>query len=54
MPRTTKAELERDNAELRDKLQSVYDELGEFLGIDEEDDDPEEDDDEEMQDEDHA
>ena len=46
MPRVTKAELERENAELREKLLSVYDELGDFLEIEDEDGDPDEEEDE--------
>lgn len=37
MPRVTKAELEQDNAELRDKLAEIYDEVGELLGVDQDD-----------------
>lgn len=52
MPRVTKAELERENAELRDKLLSVYDELGDFLEIDGEDGDSDEEDVEDVEEQD--
>jgi hypothetical protein len=47
MPRQTKAELEQENVELRDKLSEIYDELGTLIGVDDEgedeDEEPEED-----------
>lgn len=37
MSRRTKAELERENAQFRGKLEALYDELGEFLEVDDSD-----------------
>jgi hypothetical protein len=45
MSRLTKAELEQSNMELRQKLSEIYDELGELLGVDEEEDEDAEDED---------
>jgi hypothetical protein len=42
----TKAQLELENGKYRAKLEGLYDNLGDFLGIDDEDDDEEEGDEE--------
>ena len=41
MARMTKAELERENVELREKLYALYEELGDFLDRDEDESDDE-------------
>lgn len=46
MPRTTKAELEQENAELREKLAGMYDEIGDLLGVDDDEDEDQGEDDE--------
>lgn len=47
MPRTTKADLERENQELRSKLEDVYDDLADFLDVDDDPDEIDGDDEEE-------
>lgn len=39
----TKKELEAENVELRETLESVYDQLADFLEVDDEDDEDEDD-----------
>lgn len=46
MPGKTKAQLELENGKYRAKLEGLYDNLGDFLGIDEDEEDDEEGEDE--------
>ncbi len=45
MANRTKRELEEENLELRETIESIYDQLSDFLGVDQEDDEEDEEDD---------
>lgn len=47
----TKAELELENGKYRAKLEGLYDNLGDFLGVDEEEEEDDEENDDELDEE---
>jgi len=47
MSRMTKAELELENSEYREKLSEMYDAIGELLGVDDSSDEDQDDEDDE-------